>query len=135
MRAFWRSILVLMSLVVMLAAVAPFTGWGSRSLLNLVQLYAPLEIEYRSGSLASRLELDRLAYVTDQVGVELVDIDAEVRAACFLRSALCFSRLQVASLDVQLPESTGEDEGSGDPDPGPQTPTPEPREALRARRR
>jgi autotransporter translocation and assembly factor TamB len=118
LRAFWRSILVLMSLVVMLVVVAPFTGWGSRSLLNLVQLYAPLEIEYRSGSLASRLELDRLAYVTDQVGVELVDIDAEVRAACFLRSALCFSRLQVASLDVQLPESTGEDEGAGDPDPG-----------------
>jgi translocation and assembly module TamB len=108
-------VLVLLSLAVLLAAVAPFTGWGSRTLLNLVQRYAPLEIEYRSGSLASRFELDRLAYVSDQVRVELADVAAEVQAACFLRSALCFSRLQVASLDIQLPDSTGEDKAVEEP--------------------
>lgn len=100
MKVLWRALLVLMILAFTLVIAAPLTSSGTRQLLQLVQRYTPLQIEYRSGTLVSGLELEHLVYNSDSVRVEVVDARAALRLACLWRSTFCFEHLEAASTRV-----------------------------------
>lgn len=102
MKAFWRFILLLLVVLPVSLAVAPFTEPGSRVLLGWADRYSPLELSYDSGTIAGQLQLSRLALDTQGLSLELEGIVAELAPGCLWRSVLCFRQLQVDRLDLQL---------------------------------
>jgi translocation and assembly module TamB len=110
LKALWRFLLLLLLLLPLLLPVALFTESGSRALLALVDRYSPLDLEYAGGSVMGTLEINRLAFETQSVSLEVSGINARLTPACFWRSAFCFTHLQAASLEINLPPSTGGDE-------------------------
>jgi autotransporter translocation and assembly factor TamB len=89
-------------LLLLLTLSLPFSEAGTRTLFHFVQRLAPLQVEHLDGSLASRLKLGRLAYISEKLRLELLDVSAQLDLECLLRSAFCFSELTVGTLDIDL---------------------------------
>ena len=102
MRVLWRFVLLLVSLLLLVVILLPFTERGSRSLLELVGRYSPMEITYAGGTLAGQLSLSRIALLREGLVLEVSDIQAELAPACLWRSALCFRQLQAGQLSVEI---------------------------------
>jgi autotransporter translocation and assembly factor TamB len=99
-----RLVLALLAALLVLTLALPFSEVGTQKLLGLAERFTPLKIEYRGGSLASRLQLSRLVYQADDVRVELVEVAARLDSDCLWRSALCFRELGVGQLFIDLEE-------------------------------
>ena len=93
---------------------ALLTEQGSRNLLGVVGYFAPLEIEYGSGTLTGRLNLKRIIYQNDSLRVELDDVVAELAPTCLWRSALCFRQLRIEQLDIALLPDTAQVQSAQD---------------------
>jgi autotransporter translocation and assembly factor TamB len=103
-----------MLLVPAVLLFALLTEPGSRNLLGAVGHFAPLEIEYGSGTLAGRLNLKRIIYQTDGLRVELDDVVAELAPTCLWRSTLCFRQLRIEQLDIALLPDTAQVQSAQD---------------------
>ena len=105
-----RATLILIVLILLLPSLlytAVSTELGSRAVLRLADHLLPLEIDYGGGSLGGRLVLDGLLFQTDSVRIEVNDAVVELSPDCLWRAAICFDRLQVGQLDIDvLPLST-----------------------------
>ncbi|MCB1677302.1 MAG: translocation/assembly module TamB domain-containing protein [Halioglobus sp.] len=91
--------------VLLVAAVllAPFTQPGSRVLLGALDRYTPLEVTYGSGSLAGVLQIERLALDSAGIELQMRDISTELALGCLWRSAVCFRRLHIGVLEIDMP--------------------------------
>jgi translocation and assembly module TamB len=107
-RWWWRLLFwPLVALLVVLASI-PFTEPGARTLVAAADQLLPLEIQYGGGTLAGRLHLTRLAWISPDVRVEVQDLVAELSPACLWYSKICFSQLQARQLDIVLPPAAEE---------------------------
>jgi autotransporter translocation and assembly factor TamB len=107
----WLLLLFATALVVL--AVLPFTEAGTRQLLRVVDRYTPLEIVHGEGQLAGELHLERLGLAAGSVVLGLDDIRARMEPACLWRSALCFSRLEVRSFELEVQGADPGEEQAG----------------------
>ena len=103
-----RTGLLIVALCGVLLLSLPFSEGGTRLLLDLAQRLAPLELEHAKGSLASRLEITRLAYTSDGLRVEVQDLATQLDLSCLLISRFCFSELNVGSLEIDLASARGD---------------------------
>ena len=94
---FIAAVLVLLSLIL----GAPFTDTGSRLTIALVNSFSPLEIEYESGSLLSRIELNKIALQTDGFSLKIDQVSAALETSCLWRSAFCFPDFQAGRVAVK----------------------------------
>ena len=110
-RLLWRLLLALLLLPLVAAVLLSFTGWGSKLVLSSAGRLLPLDIEYRAGTLAGELELERLAWSSDSLQLELTGLVLELAPGCLLHSSICFRQLyaQQVTLDL-LPGPAGEEE-------------------------
>jgi translocation and assembly module TamB len=102
LRRLLRLLLVIALLSGMLLLSLPLTAPGSRLLFGAIDRLTPLEIKYRSGSLASELQLDLLAVETGSLALKLEQLQVALVPACLWRSELCLRRLQAARFDLAL---------------------------------
>ena len=101
-RLFWRVLLALLLLPLVLVALMSFTGWGSRLVLSNAGHLLPLDIEYRAGTLAGVLELERLAWRSDTLQLELTGLVLELAPGCLWHSSICFRQLYARQLALDL---------------------------------
>ena len=102
MKPLSRLLLALFVLLPLALAAALFSESGSRALLELVDRYSPVQLDYAGGTVAGQLRLRRLALTTDGLVLEVTDLSAQLAPDCLWRSALCFSELQASGLDIAL---------------------------------
>lgn len=103
-------------------ALLPLTGIGTRWLLNTVQDFTPLEVEYAGGTLAGELQLKRVSWADGGIRLELRDAVVELELRCLWRSVVCLRQLQGRHLDIAIlpgPEAAGAQPAvSGEPASG-----------------
>jgi autotransporter translocation and assembly factor TamB len=109
-RFWWGLVLAVLVLPVLLVVVMLFTEAGSRALITGADRLLPIDIEYRKGTVAGRLELSRLLWAGDTLRVELDGLVAELAPDCLWRSAICFALLQAGELDISLLPGPGDQE-------------------------
>lgn len=98
----WRLLLALLLLPVLAAVFMAFTAWGSQLVLSTVGRLLPLDIEYRAGTLAGELEIERLAWGSDSLQLEVSGLVLELEPGCLWRSAICFRQLYARQLAIEL---------------------------------
>lgn len=113
-RFWWGLALAVLVLPVLLVVVMLFTETGSRALISGADRLLPIEIEYRGGTAAGRLELNRLLWASDKLQVELRGLVAELTPECLWRSAICFELLQAEELAVDLLPGPADEETEAD---------------------
>lgn len=108
-----RYLLLALAAVAVLLLTLPLTAPGNRLLLALVDRFTPLEIEYRGGSIAGRLQLARLALNAGGVALEITGLETELTPACLWRSAICLRQLNAGQVNVTV--TAGGDDGGDEP--------------------
>ncbi len=118
-RLLWRLLAWLLFLPLLVALAIPFTQGGSRMVLDVANRWLPLEIDYRAGTLAGELELERLAWRDEDLSLELRGLRLAVSPACLWHSRICFEWLHARELEIvllpgtdadsALPQSAGDD--------------------------
>src|SRR5690554_5662475 len=95
---------VLLLVVVLLGVTSSLllTQKGSRWLLNQVP---DLTVEGWQGALLTDWRAEYLHWQQDDLSVQLNTVHMQFRPACLLRSALCLDTLEVARLELNLPEA------------------------------
>ena len=109
MKRLAQGVVVLLALLLVLLAAAPFTASGTRLLLSLLPSSIPLQVEYHSGRLAGDLRLRRLALSTEDFELALTDLHAELELGCLWQSRFCFTRLTVGRLDIEVLAAEGDE--------------------------
>lgn len=92
-----------MLLLVVLAL--PFSGAGSRLLIEQLSSHSPLELSYHSGRLVDDLRLESLALNSDGVEIELRDVQLRLNPNCLLQAFVCVRKLRVAEARIAVLES------------------------------
>ena len=90
-----------------------FTQPGTRALLDLVDDWTAVGVAYRSGTLASSLQLSSLTLSTASVDVSLQDVDLALEPRCIWQSAICLRYLHASNLEIDISDDTP-DESSGE---------------------
>ncbi|MCB1854381.1 MAG: translocation/assembly module TamB domain-containing protein [Halieaceae bacterium] len=94
---FWPLLLGVFVLLLL-----PLTNPGSRWLLERLQGFVPLQLEYADGNLAGELRLARLGWQDEDISLELLDVVLELDLRCLWRSAFCLQQLQARQLDIAV---------------------------------
>lgn len=89
---------ILLLLALLLAA--PFTDVGSRLVIGLANDFSPVDIEYDSGSLLSRIELTKIELETDSFDLRLDRVSAALETSCLWRSIFCFPDFRAEKITV-----------------------------------
>jgi len=110
-RLLWRLLSALLLLPLLAVVLLPFTGWGSKLVLSHAARLLPLDIEYRAGTLAGELELERLAWSSDTLRLELTGLVLELVPGCLWHSSLCFRQLYARQLAIDLLPGPAGDSG------------------------
>ena len=100
-----RIVLSLLVLIVALLALTLgllFTQTGSRWLLDQVP---GLTVEGWQGAVLTDWRAEQLHWQQDDVSVQLRDVHLQFRPQCLLRSAVCVDALEVARIDLNLPQT------------------------------
>ncbi|MEJ2532162.1 MAG: hypothetical protein P8Y92_10215, partial [Halioglobus sp.] len=97
-----RNLLLLLAALALFVLALSLTAPGNRLLCGLVDRLTPLEIDYRGGSVAGRLQLARLALDAGGVTLEIVDLQAELTPACLWRSTICLRELSAGQVDLAI---------------------------------
>ncbi len=85
-------------------------------ILDSASRLLPLEIEYGAGTLAGELQLNRLAWSSEDVQLELLGTVLELAPNCLWHSRICFQQLYVRQLAITILPDSGQDPEQ--PDPG-----------------
>lgn len=112
---------MLLVLVVGLFATLPFTQSGSRAVVELVDRYTPLEIDFAGGRLFGSFALRSLRLAGEGFTLELDGVEAALRPVCLVQAQLCFDGLAVDTLRVTVPAAPA-DAGGADSADGSTTP-------------
>lgn len=110
-RLWWRLLAALLLLPLLLVVLMSFTQLGSRLVVGNIGRLLPLEIEYGGGTLVGELELNRLAWASDTLAIEIQGLMFELKPGCLWHSELCFQQLNGRQLTITLlpgDESDGE---------------------------
>jgi len=78
--------------------LAPFTELGSRLIVHTATLFLPVEIDYSGGSLFGEIRLSRLRLETNELTLELHQVEAALDVSCLGRNTLCFESLSVGDI-------------------------------------
>ena len=95
-----------------LVVILPLTAAGTRLLIASLDKMTPLDVRYLEGSLAGRVKLAQLGLTLETVDIQLRGIEIELNSGCLLSSRLCFRRLIIDSLGVEV--LAGESEVDGE---------------------
>ncbi len=95
---------VLLLVIVLLSATLSLllTQSGSRWLLDQVP---GLTVEGWQGAVLTDWRAEQLHWQQDDLSVRLSDVHFQLRPTCLLRSAVCLDTLEVARLELNLPET------------------------------
>jgi len=102
-----RYLLLLLAVLALLLLAMPFTAPGNRLLFAMVDRFTPLEIDYRGGAIAGRLQLARLSFDSGGVALEIADLEADLAPACLWRSVICLRELSVGKIDLAVAAADG----------------------------
>ncbi|TXS95660.1 hypothetical protein FV139_07265 [Parahaliea maris] len=91
---------MMLVLVIGLFSTLPFTQSGSRAVVQLVDSYTPLDIEFTSGRLFGTFALGSVRLASEGLTLELEGVEAALRPVCLVQAQLCFDGLSVAALRV-----------------------------------
>ena len=100
-----RIVLSVLLLAILLLAVTLsllLTQTGSRWLLDQVP---GLTVEGWQGAVLTDWRAERVHWQQDDLSVQLNTVHMQLRPSCLLRSALCLDTLEVARLELNLPEA------------------------------
>jgi len=111
---FWRYLLLVLAVLVLIVVTLPLTAPGNRLLFGMIDRFTPLQIEYRGGSLAGQLQLSRLAFEAGGVALEIIDLQAELTPACLWHSTICLRELSAGQVDLAVAAG----DASGEAEPG-----------------
>lgn len=111
-----RFLLLLPAVLAVVLLILLLTAPGNRLLFDMVDRFTPLQVEYRGGSIADRLQLARLAFDAGGVTLVLADLQAELVPACLWRSAICLRELSAGQFDLAV--ATGDGDGDAEPATG-----------------
>lgn len=89
-------------LLIAMAALAPFTAVGTRSVVAIANLMPGLTLVHRSGVLFGAFELASVTYDNDVVSVTVEDIAAQLETGCLWESRVCIEGLAIARLEVAV---------------------------------
>ncbi len=87
-------------LLLVLIVFAPFTGVGNRAIFGVVNSVSPVQVQYRSGTFFSGIQLASITLVSDSFTLVVNDVDTTLDFACLWRSTICLSRLKAAGVAV-----------------------------------
>lgn len=104
-------VLGVLVLTLALLVALPFSAVGTRLLVSIIDDLAPIDVEYRSGSLLGELELARVYIPLPAVSLELLEVHTQLRLECLWHSRFCFSRGDVGSVSVTVQPQEQSEEG------------------------
>jgi hypothetical protein len=106
MRRALPAVLVL-GVLVALPWVVLGTQSGARRLADYLALQTGLDLRYSGGTLWSGIQLERLAFESDEVALDArsVSITPDWDWRCILRSTVCLRAVDAASVSIRLSES------------------------------
>ncbi|MEH6589470.1 MAG: translocation/assembly module TamB domain-containing protein [Halioglobus sp.] len=87
---------------VLLLALLPFTDWGVRYAVDLLDRLTPLEISYRGGNLLSEVEIEQLRLQLEDVDIRLHGLVLDIDPACLIVSTICLNTLRLENLDIEI---------------------------------
>lgn len=103
------ALLLLLSLTIAATGMLALTADGVRQLARIVHALEPrLEIDHESGNLFSA-RFNAIRWRDEDLLVALTNVGWLLDAHCLLRDQLCFRELQIAELDINIGEDSGDD--------------------------
>jgi translocation and assembly module TamB len=100
-------ILVLLSVLLTLL----LSPWGTRLGVNIADsMFDELRIDYKSGGLASQIQLSRLSWQQADASVVVHDIGLEFSLECLWTLSVCIEQLSTGNIDVAINAQNNETE-------------------------